>query len=80
VIAVMKKPVTVVCIAMGRIGGANHVLSNPTSTIPFIALNVGRMVHLKTLSFLTWAMFLSLAILAQKVTVARRRTFLEIEE
>ena len=38
-----------------------------------------RMVHLKTLSFLTWATFSSLAILAQKATVARRRTFLEIE-
>jgi hypothetical protein len=44
---------------MGTIGGASPASSNATLITPSIALNIGKMAHLKMLHYVTWVMFLS---------------------
>jgi hypothetical protein len=68
-----------VWIAMGHIGGVSPASSKLILITLFIDLNVGEMGHSKMFLYVTWGMFLRLAIHALVVSARTMKTCLEID-
>lgn len=79
-IAMWPKLPFFVWIATVHIGGARPALSNTTVYTPSIDLSSGKKDHMKIYLYVTWAMFLSWAILGLVIFAQTTKTCLEIVE